>query len=54
MKRAIAGLCLAAAATLASAEYPDRPIHVVVPFAAGGGVDVLARAIGQKLGDHLK
>ena len=33
----------------ARAEYPDRPIHLVVGFAAGGPSDVLARAIGQKL-----
>src|SRR5882672_8317565 len=41
-------------ATLAQAQsYPSKPIHVVVPFAAGGGVDVLARAIGQRLSEQV-
>ncbi|MDP2411530.1 MAG: tripartite tricarboxylate transporter substrate binding protein [Pseudolabrys sp.] len=30
-------------------KYPDRPIKIIVPFAPGGSVDVLARSIGQKL-----
>lgn len=29
--------------------YPDRPIHLIVPFAAGGLVDVLARMLGEEL-----
>ena len=33
----------------ARAEYPDKPIRLIVPFAAGGPSDVLARAIAQKL-----
>jgi tripartite-type tricarboxylate transporter receptor subunit TctC len=38
------------------AEYPDRArrITLIVPFAAGGSNDILARAIGQKLGDAWK
>jgi tripartite-type tricarboxylate transporter receptor subunit TctC len=42
---------LAGAADRAFAEdrYPSRPIRVVAPFAAGGLVDVLARAVGDKL-----
>lgn len=35
------------------AEYPDRPVRVIVPVAAGGGVDVMARMLAQKLGDRL-
>jgi tripartite-type tricarboxylate transporter receptor subunit TctC len=33
--------------------YPTRPVHVVVGFAAGGGVDITARLIGQWLSERL-
>src|SRR5438270_170790 len=51
-----AGAALAAAATprLASAQaYPLRPVRIVAGFAAGGGVDVTARLIGQWLAGRL-
>jgi tripartite-type tricarboxylate transporter receptor subunit TctC len=35
-------------------DFPTKPIHVIVPYAAGGGVDILARLIGQQLGERLK
>ena len=42
------------ATSLARAQsYPDRPIRIVVPFAAGGGSDVVGRAIAQKLSEKL-
>jgi tripartite-type tricarboxylate transporter receptor subunit TctC len=37
----------------ADAAYPDRPIHIIVPFAPGGGVDVTARLLAQRLGEQL-
>ncbi|MFC4273874.1 tripartite tricarboxylate transporter substrate binding protein [Achromobacter aloeverae] len=40
-------------AGMARAEYPDKAIRLVVPFAAGGGVDVLARPFAKELGQIL-
>jgi tripartite-type tricarboxylate transporter receptor subunit TctC len=37
----------------AQAEYPESPVHIIVPVAAGGGVDVMARMLAQKLGERL-
>ncbi|MGB7175595.1 MAG: tripartite tricarboxylate transporter substrate binding protein, partial [Xanthobacteraceae bacterium] len=42
-------LALIAAPVFAQAPYPDRPIHIVVPFPAGGPADVMARLIGDKM-----
>ena len=39
--------------TTARAEYPDRAVKVVVPVAAGGGVDVMARLISQRLSERF-
>ena len=35
-------------------EYPNRPVRLVVPFAAGGPTDVVARILGQELGEQFK
>jgi len=32
---------------LAQAQYPSRPVHVFVPYSPGGGVDILARTLGE-------
>lgn len=41
-------LCIATAWSQ-SVSYPNRPIHVIVPFPPGGAVDPIARSIGQKI-----
>jgi tripartite-type tricarboxylate transporter receptor subunit TctC len=45
----VLGLC----GTARAAGYPDRPIHIVVPFPPGGPVDAVARIVGPKLGERL-
>jgi len=41
-------------ATAQSPAYPDRTIKIVVPYAAGGAVDIVARIVGQALAEQLK
>ena len=43
--------CLADAAT--AQEWPQRPIHVIVSFGAGGGADIIGRIMGQALQEDL-
>jgi tripartite-type tricarboxylate transporter receptor subunit TctC len=49
---AVAVLSLLGVAS-ARADYPDRVVRVIVPVAAGGGVDVMARLLSQKLSERL-
>src|SRR6478752_923481 len=46
---AVLALSICALAQPARAEYPERAIKMIVPFAAGGGTDVIARIIAQNL-----
>ena len=49
----IAGMAAAPAAN-AQADFPSRPITIVVPFPPGGSSDVVTRLVAQKLADNLK
>lgn len=48
---AILGIALALCA--AAQEFPSKPLHVVVPYAPGGGADILARLVSQELSARL-
>ena len=54
MKRIILLILLALAGTPAFAQpYPNRTVSVIVPYPAGGSVDVVARLLVQKLNDSM-
>jgi tripartite-type tricarboxylate transporter receptor subunit TctC len=42
------------AGAIAADVYPSKPIRLVVPYAAGGAVDIVARSVGQKMSVQLK
>jgi tripartite-type tricarboxylate transporter receptor subunit TctC len=50
----LAALATFSSETLAQSGYPDRPVHLVVPYPPGALTDLLARAIGDRLGATLK
>ncbi|WP_020653096.1 Bug family tripartite tricarboxylate transporter substrate binding protein [Massilia niastensis] len=54
--RSILALVLSGMSALASAQqaYPAKPIRLVVPFPPGGGTDIIARVVGNKLTETLK
>lgn len=54
MKPFVRGVCTALLVLVvasASAAYPDKPIRIVVPYPPGGGADITARPIAQKLSE---
>ncbi|MBK5925437.1 tripartite tricarboxylate transporter substrate binding protein [Rhodovulum sulfidophilum] len=52
-KALIAGLSMTLAAGAAWAEFPDRPVQLIVPYPAGGGTDIVARTLAVELEKEL-
>jgi tripartite-type tricarboxylate transporter receptor subunit TctC len=46
-------VCVAFAGTAQAQTFPDRPVHILVGFAAGSGPDVIARTVASQLGADL-
>lgn len=52
---AVAALLAPAGFSTAVAQnYPDRPVRMIVPFAPGGGTDIVSRLVAQRLADSIK
>jgi tripartite-type tricarboxylate transporter receptor subunit TctC len=52
----LAAMVAATAVSAAHAQdaFPNKPIHIIVPYAAGGAVDIVTRLVGQKMAERLK
>ena len=51
---AVTVLAAAVTACPALAEYPDKPVKVIVPYQPGGATDLVARLVAQKLSEEFK
>jgi tripartite-type tricarboxylate transporter receptor subunit TctC len=50
---AAVALDAAGSGAAAQAKFPNRPIRILIPFAAGGGTDIVARIVGQRLTEQV-
>ena len=51
---ALAAGCLFAGTVPAQDAWPNKPVRMIVPFAPGGGIDIVGRTLGQKLAERWK
>ena len=54
LRLAVGFAILLGGAAQAQSNYPSRPIHIVVPYPAGGIVDIVARAVTEQVGRDWK
>ena len=50
--RTAIGLVVAVSASAAMAQYPAKPVKIIMPYAAGGGNDIITRIVAQKLTEN--
>ena len=53
LRAALAGAALVASLAVQAQSFPSKPIHVIIPFVAGGSSDIVGRAIASKFQDVL-
>jgi tripartite-type tricarboxylate transporter receptor subunit TctC len=49
---ALTAIAVAACGAQAADRYPNRPVHIIIPFGSGGSLSVLAMALGEQLGER--